>query len=396
MTKKPRRSPKGRRMDPKYVKRRQRGAAVLAAAIILIFGALVWIALNVVGAVGGNDYEGEGNGVVQLVQVPEGSSVSELGQELEERGIVKTDAAYQTAAFSNPNASSIQPGFYRLQEEMSASSAVAALLDPSNRVEMLDVQGGSTLMDVKVVAGDTRKGIFTMISEVSCAESGQGNCVTVDQLHQVAAKTAPQELGVPSWAISAVLERGDDPRRIEGLIRPGQYVIDPGMDAKDILTDLITRSAEYYNSTGIEQRAEATGLTPYELLTAASLVEREAPAGDFDKVARVILNRLQEPMRLEFDSTVNYGLSEQEVATTDADRSRVTPWNTYAKDGLPATPIAAPSDEAIEAMENPAEGNWLFFVTVDQQGTTVFNDDFDSHQRSVEDAMGSGVLDSNR
>ncbi|MCH6196009.1 endolytic transglycosylase MltG [Corynebacterium mastitidis] len=395
MTKKPRRSPKGRRMDPKYVKRRQRGAAVLVAAIILIFGALVWIALSAIGAIGGNDYEGEGNGVVQLVQVQEGSSVSELGAELEERGIVKTDAAYQSAAFSNPNAGSIQPGFYRLQEEMSAASAVAALLDPDNRVEMLDVQGGATLMDVTVVAGDTRKGIFTMISEVSCAET-PGDCVTVDQLHDVAAKTAPQELGVPEWAVPAVLERGTDPRRIEGLIRPGQYVIDPGMDAKDILTDLITRSADYYNSTGIEQRAEATGLTPYELLTAASLVEREAPAGDFDKVARVILNRLEEPMRLEFDSTVNYGLSEQEVATTDADRARVTPWNTYAKDGLPDTPIAAPSDEAIEAMENPAEGNWLFFVTVDQQGTTVFNDDFDAHQRSVEEAMGSGVLDSNR
>ncbi|MEJ4100001.1 endolytic transglycosylase MltG [Corynebacterium mastitidis] len=395
MTKKPRRSPKGRRMDPKYVKRRQRGAAVLVAAIILIFGALVWIALSAIGAIGGNDYEGEGNGVVQLVQVQEGSSVSELGAELEERGIVKTDAAYQSAAFSNPNAGSIQPGFYRLQEEMSAASAVAALLDPNNRVEMLDVQGGATLMDVTVVAGDTRKGIFTMISEVSCAET-PGDCVTVDQLHDVAAKTAPQELGVPEWAVPAVLERGTDPRRIEGLIRPGQYVIDPGMDAKDILTDLITRSADYYNSTGIEQRAEATGLTPYELLTAASLVEREAPAGDFDKVARVILNRLEEPMRLEFDSTVNYGLSEQEVATTDADRARVTPWNTYAKDGLPDTPIAAPSDEAMEAMENPAEGNWLFFVTVDQQGTTVFNDDFDAHQRSVEEAMGSGVLDSNR
>ncbi|WP_227658945.1 MULTISPECIES: endolytic transglycosylase MltG [unclassified Corynebacterium] len=396
MTKKPRRSPKGRRMDPKYVKRRQRGAAVLVAAIILIVGALVWIALNVVGAIGGKDYEGEGNGVVQLVQVPEGSSVSELGEELEERGIVKTDAAYQSAAFSNPNAGNIQPGFYRLQEEMSASAAVAALLNPANKVELLDVQGGATLMDVTVVAGDTRKGIYTMISEVSCAEAGHGNCVTAEQLHQVAARTAPQELGVPDWAVAPVLARGDDPRRIEALIRPGQYVIDPGMDAKAILKDLITRSADYYNSTGIEQRAQAAGLTPYELLTAASLVEREAPAGDFDKVARVILNRLHEPMRLEFDSTVNYGLSEQEVATTDADRARVTPWNTYAKEGLPDTPIAAPSDDAIEAMENPAEGNWLFFVTVDRQGTTVFNDDFDSHQRSVEDAMGSGILDSNR
>src|SRR5699024_8627845 len=100
------------------------------------------------------------------------------------------------------------------------------------------------------------------------------------------------------------------------------------------------------------------GITPYELLTSASLVEREAPAGEFDKVARVILNRLDEPMRLEFDSTVNYGLEDVELATTDEDRGKVTPWNTYAMDGLPETPIASPSEEAIQAMENPAEGQW--------------------------------------
>ena len=138
------------------------------------------------------------------------------------------------------------------------------------------------------------------------------------------------------------------------------------------------------------------GLSPYELLTAASLVERESPAGEFDKVARVILNRLAEPMRLEFDSTVNYDVAEQEVATTDEDRARETPWNTYAKDGLPDTPIASPSAEAVEAMEHPAEGNWKFFVTVDSDGTTVFNDDYDSHLADVNRAIESGVLDSNR
>ncbi|MEF3088107.1 endolytic transglycosylase MltG, partial [Bacillus altitudinis] len=79
------------------------------------------------------------------------------------------------------------------------------------------------------------------------------------------------------------------------------------------------------------------GLNPYDMLVAASLVEREAPEGDFDKVARVILNRLAEKQKLEFDSTVNYDLSEVEVATTDADRNRPTPWNTYAKGGLPET-----------------------------------------------------------
>ena len=101
-------------------------------------------------------------------------------------------------------------------------------------------------------------------------------------------------------------------------------------------------------------------------------------------------------MRLEFDSTVNYGLPSVEVATTDEDRGRVTPWNTYAMDGLPQTPIASPSIEAIEAMENPAEGNWLFFVTVDKDGTTIFNDTFEQHLNDTQRAVDSGVLDSQR
>ena len=177
---------------------------------------------------------------------------------------------------------------------------------------------------------------------------------------------------------------------------PGRYVINPSHDAHTILGDLISRSTNRYNETGIVDRAQALGLNPYELLTAASLVEREAPAGDFDKVARVILNRLDEPMRLEFDSTVNYGLTDVEIATTDEDRADVTPWNTYAMDGLPETPIAAASLEAIEAMENPAEGDWLFFVTVSHDGTTIFNDTFEEHLADVQTALESGVLDMNR
>ncbi|WP_111727036.1 endolytic transglycosylase MltG [Corynebacterium renale] len=381
-------------MEPKFVKRRQRGLAVLIAAVVLIVAAIIYIGVKLTE---NNDYEGSGNGVTALVEVPEGSSLSELGPDLEEKNVVKTNEAFQSAAFMHPMASTLKPGFYKLQEEMSAESAVNALLSPSQyQIEMLDVHGGATLMDVKVVGGQTREGIYSQISRLSCAESESGDCLSVEELQRVAATTAPEQLGVPEWALEPVKSRGDDPKRIEGLIRPGQYIIDPNKPAQEILTDLITRSAEYYNSTNIVGRAQEIGLTPYELLTAASLVEREAPAGDFDKVARVILNRLDEPMRLEFDSTVNYGLDDVEVATTTEDRQRVTPWNTYASDGLPATPIAAPSDDAIAAMENPADGNWLFFVTVDKSGRTVFNDTFDAHQQSVQEALQSGILDSNR
>lgn len=381
-------------MEPKYRKRRERGLAVLVVCLLLIVGTVAYV-----GYVRGNppslaDFEGTGNGQEVMVEIAEGKTISELGPELVQAGVVKSNGAFQSAAGSNDKAANVTPGFYRVQKEMSAKEAVAALVDPKNKVELLQIPGGQTLADVKVVGGKTRQGVYSNIEEVTCKHSA--NCVKKAQLEQVAATASPAELGVPAWAIEAVTKRGDDPKRLEGLIVPGQYVINPAHDATAILKDLVTRSAKQYEESGIVARSAAIGLSPYELLTAASLVEREAPRGDFDKVARVILNRLKEPMRLEFDSTVNYGLAEQEVATTDADRARVTPWNTYAKDGLPETPISAASMEAINAMENPVDGDWLFFVTIDKEGTTVFNRSFEDHQRDTQKSIDNGVLDSQR
>lgn len=375
--------------------RRTLGTSVLVASILLIIGLLAWIAVAMNGS-SSRDFEGTGNGQEEVVEIKQGSSLSALGPELEERGIVGSNNAFQTAAANNPNADNIQPGFYRLQGEMSAEAAVAALLDPAQRITPLKVYGGATLMDVNVVGGQQRLGILSMIQQVTCGEKPTQDCVNVEQLNNVAANADPAALGVPEWARETVAARAGDAKRLEGLIAPGEYIIDPHASAEQILTDLVTRSAKEYDATDIVNRAKAIGLSPYELLTAASLVEREAPAGEFDKVARVILNRLEAPMRLEFDSTVNYGLPTVEVATTDADRQRVTPWNTYAMDGLPQTPISSPSHEAIDAMEHPAEGNWLFFVTVDKDGTTVFNDTFEQHLNDTQRAVDSGVLDSQR
>ncbi|WP_165165138.1 endolytic transglycosylase MltG [Corynebacterium qintianiae] len=373
---------------------RTRGTAVVVVSILLIVGLIAWIALS--RNSGGGDFRGAGTGEEQVVEIAEGSSVSALGPQLEEKGIVKSNSAFQSAAMANPDSHSIQPGFYRLQSGMSADAAVAALLDPANRIIPLQVHGGATLMDVNVVGGQTRQGIYSQIQQVSCGDKPTQDCVTAEKLHDVAANADPAQLGVPEWAVETVAARAGDPKRLEGLIAPGEYTVDPGADADAILSDLITRSASQYEATDIVARAQAVGLTPYELLVAASLVEREAPAGEFDKVARVILNRLKAPMRLEFDSTVNYDLPTVEVATGDTARQRVTPWNTYAMDGLPETPIASPSMEAITAMENPAEGNWLFFVTVDKDGTTVFNDTFEQHLEDTQRAYESGVLDSQR
>ncbi|MEJ5919766.1 MULTISPECIES: endolytic transglycosylase MltG [unclassified Corynebacterium] len=389
------RTTKARKGKSKRIRRRQTALAInitsILLSVIIIAGVgLMWTR----GGVGG-DFNGDGNGKPVIVEVAQGSSLSDISQELVDKGIVATTSAFMSAANDNPDSDNLQPGFYRLEEHMSAQSAVAALLDPEKQAGNVDIPTGTRLTDIKVVAAnDVRKGIYTLLSEASC--TGEDQCITKEEFEQVAANTDPAELGVPDWARDRVLAQGNDPRRIEGLITPGIHQFHPESNAKEILTKLITSSTESYEETGLTTAAETVGLAPYDLITAASLIQMESPDGDFDKVARVILNRLHEPMQLQFDSTVNYDLTEQEVATSDEDRARQTPWNTYAMDGLPATPISSPSLEAIQAMENPADGTWLYFVTIDLEGTTVFNTTFEEHEAAIELSRQNGVLDSNR
>ena len=98
----------------------------------------------------------------------------------------------------------------------------------------------------------------------------------------------------------------------------------------------------------------------------ASLIEAEAKLPvDMPKVARVIYNRLDKGMRLQFDSTVHFAVGgAQRITTTDAERNTDSPYNTYKISGLPAGPICSPGEAAIAAALNPAVGDWIYFVSV--------------------------------
>ena len=378
-------------MQPKYRRRRQWAGALSIALVLLLVGTLVfiWYQREVVGT---RDYEGTGNGKIVMIRVDEGDSVASLVPELVEKNVVGSRRALLSEV--SKEGPTLQAGYYPLQEEMSAKSALDKLSDEKSRRGVVDIPTGLTLNDVTVVGGKTRLGIYTLISKQTCQD--EKTCVSGDKLREAVAQSTPAELGIPEWAQDAVNRRGGDPQRIEGLISPGIHVFDPTTNPKEMMKTLLTASAKQYENTGLLSSAGKVGLSPYQMVTAASLIEREAPANDFDKVGRVILNRLHDKQKLEFDSTVNYSLSEQEVATTDADRKRRTPWNTYAKQGLPDTPIASPGLKALHAIENPAPGDWLYFVTIDKDGTTVFNRDFAEHEKAIERSRANGVLDSER
>jgi UPF0755 protein len=382
-------------------RRRQRRVAtgaVVGILVVVVIGA-VFLGSRLWHSMFGTPGDFTGSGVSDvIIEVRDGDTTTAIGETLQEQGVVATTSAFVKAAEGNAAIATIQPGFYKVRTEIPAADAVARLTDPQNRVGKLVIPEGRQLDDVRDVKTDAvTEGIFTLISKATCVDlNGDHSCVDADALREEAMSADPAALGVPDWAMGPVRAMGSDHRRLEGLIAPGTWNIDPSASPREILSSLITASTAQYAEGGLLATARALNMSPYQVLIVGSLVQREATPEDFAKVARVIYNRLAEDRTLEFDSTVNYPLDRIEVATTDADRAEHTPWNTYVRPGLPATPICSPSQPALAAAEKPASGDWLYFVTVDMQGTTLFTRDYNQHLANIEIARRNGVLDSAR
>ncbi|GAA5077011.1 endolytic transglycosylase MltG [Nocardia iowensis] len=380
-------------------KRRRRTLWLFAGVFVLLFaGAAVFAGMKLIAKLGPpEDYAGP-PGPLVVVQVHDGDTSTQIAASMKEKDVVKSTGAFIEAAVRNSNMNAVQPGYYAIPSRSPAAQAVSALVGKKARVGNLVIPEGRLLHDqFEVGSGRRTDGIYRMMADASCIGTGPNQkCVTYEQLAAAGASVDLAALGVPAWAAQGVQDCPDRTRQLEGLIAAGTWDFDPSGTPEQMLRQLVTASAKSYESTGLLQSGGETKLTPYQTLIAASLVEREAKPQDMSKVARVIVNRLRVPQMLQFDSTVNYALDRTEVQTTDADRAAETPWNTYAKIGLPATPIAAPSLNALRAMENPEPGSWLYFVTVDKQGTTLFTDDYKQHQRYIQQAQASGILDSGR
>lgn len=384
-------------------RRRRRHLTVLSVTVLLaLVVGVVFLGSRMWHGMFGTPSDYEGDGVKDVVvQVHNGDSTTAIGKTLQDGGVVATSQAFVDAAAGNASISSIQPGFYKVRTEIPAANAVSRLADPQNRVGRLVIPEGRQLDDIAdVKTSAVTKGVFSLIADATCVDlDGEKSCgLKADDLKNAAGAADPSALGIPAWALDPVKALGADHRRIEGLIAPGTWNINPSASAPDTLATLIGASATQYEQNGLLAAGNAENLSPYQVLIVASLVQRESKPQDFAKVARVIYNRLIAPdhRRLEFDSTVNYSLDRQEVATTDADRGKNTPWNTYVREGLPATPICAPGQPALAAAENPEPGDWLYFVTVDMQGGTLFTRDYQQHLANIEIARRNGVLDSAR
>ncbi|MFB7272415.1 endolytic transglycosylase MltG [Streptomyces sp. NPDC056244] len=188
----------------------------------------------------------------------------------------------------------------------------------------------------------------------------------------------------------------------EGYLFPATYPIDSSTTAAGLLSYMVNTANKKFTGDHITAGAQRNGMTTYESVTIASIVEAEAEsAADMPKVSRVVHNRLALGMPLQMDSTLNYALNRNTLDTTHADTRIDSPYNTYQHKGLTPTPIGNPGEQAMDAALNPSRGEWLYFVTV-AKGDTRFTNNYSEHLQNVEEfnenrakAKGSASADTN-
>ncbi|MFJ5078397.1 endolytic transglycosylase MltG [Streptomyces sp. NPDC088553] len=313
------------------------------------------------------DYAGTGSGEVQ-VEIPKGALGSEMGNILKKAGVVKSVDAFVSAQQRNPDGTSIQDGVYTLKKGMSAESAVALMLTPASQANLTIPEGRRNAW--VYAALDQRLGLKPGTTKEIALEKADS-------------------LGLPDWAKGH--EDLKDP--LEGFLFPARYPVAKGTKPEDALRKMVSRANQEYGKLDLEVKAKEHGLKgPWEVLTIASLVQVEGKyKHDFDKVARVVYNRLKPNNvetvgRLEFDSTVNYlkGESTLDVGTVEEMRKIKDPYNTYAYDvkGLIPGPISNPGIEALNSAMNPADGPWYYFVSINEN-KTVFSVTLKEHNQNV-------------
>jgi peptidoglycan lytic transglycosylase G len=168
---------------------------------------------------------------------------------------------------------------------------------------------------------------------------------------------------------------------LDGLLGTGNYRVVPGETEQDLLVDMVDRFDELADGVGLSAGAARLGYTPYQVITIASIVEKEGVIKkNLGPVARVIYNRLAAGMMLQMDSTVLYAEGRDGGTVTSTDLALQSPYNTYLNTGLTPTPICFPSQASLTAALNPPPGSWLYFVVVKSDGTEAFADTFAEQQ----------------
>lgn len=331
---------------------------VAAFALLLAGGAGVWLVRQI-------DPPGSPGDAV-TIEIAEGSAQSAIADLLDDRDVITSSRVFRFY-LRVTGAGEFQAGIYssgELRTNMAMGDVVDALESgPEIAYERLTVPEGLTVEEIA--------------ARVDALEGRSGERFL--------------ELATSGAVRSSLQPEGVD--TLEGLLFPDTYLVAEDETEEEILRRMVTLFEQVTDSVGLVERADAVGLTPYEAVILASLVEAEAKVPeDRELIASVIHNRLDDGMLLQIDATVIYALGEHTERVLFRDLEVESPYNTYQNPGLPPTPIAASGEASLEAAVAPADTEFRFYVKTDEAGKHAFARTADEHQRNVADARERGVI----
>ncbi len=304
-------------------------------------------------------------GIEVTVEVPSGSTAKEIGAVLAANGVVKSAIEFEVAVRNAEAASDLKAGTYSL----------TTLMEPAEVVAILVVGPVSDVYRLTVIEGLRVDEILASISQTTG--------IPFEELESAL---------LSGDVTTSLVELSDEPSLTdwEGLLFPDTYEFSLSADATSILQRMASTMEQRVNSVDWST-VEALGLTPYDGIIIASLVETEVLL-DIERptVSSVIHNRLGLGMKLDIDATVLYALGTRDIA--EFDREVDSPYNTYLVGGLPPTPIAAPGRASLEGAANPEVTEYLFYVLSDLEGHHAFGVTLDEHNANVAKARADGVL----
>jgi len=319
--------PRGPARSRRRWRARITGLAIVGVVAVLVVGTLLLF-----------QPFGSAEGGPVTVTIPAGSSAREIGDQLAEAGIVPSGFFFSLRAALSGKRDELRSGRHTLRRDMSYSSAIAALTKGPVVVRPKTVK-------VTIPEGLARSEIVPIVQKAGLKGS------YIEASKRFAGALNPFRYGAPTGT-----------RALEGFLFPATYELRAGAPARDLVDEQLAAFRDNFARIDL-RRARKKNLTAYDVLTIASMVEREAQlARERPLVAAVIYNRLKAGMPLGIDATIRYATNNWSHPLRESELAIDSPYNTRKRTGLPPTPIGNPGLAAIRAAAKPADVDYLYYV----------------------------------
>jgi UPF0755 protein len=338
-------------------KKRRRGSKTPAGRLLLLalllLGVLCGIYLLLSAVLGGGEEESV------TVAVEQGDTLSSVADKLEEAGVIQSSTLFKLETRIQGGETEIKAGEYRFVPGQ----------DSEQILETLSSGESLSAFTITVPEGLTLEQTARVVEK----EGG----IPAEEFETAAGST---DYGYDFLADPAI-------RTTEGFLFPKKYEFERGVDAAQIVDRFLRQYLLEKEGLDFAEAQDRFNLTEYELVTVASLVEKEsANPEERPLIAAVIYNRIRSGMPLQVDATVQYALGKAKEDLKLEDLDVDSPYNTYKNRGLPPGPISSPSRESIQAALEPAQTNYLYYVLDANGEEHFFTDDYDEFLEAKDQA----------